>query len=38
MAAETEEGQLWQDDWDDEDKNDDFTEQLRRQFESNADK
>ena len=38
MAAETEEGQLWQDDWDDEDTNDDFTEQLRRQFESNADK
>ena len=22
-------GQLWQDDWDDEDTNDDFTQQLR---------
>ena len=27
--------QLWQDDWDDDDTNDDFTTQLRQQFENN---
>ena len=36
VVEEEEEGKLWQDDWDDEDVNDDFTDQLRRQFEKNA--
>ena len=31
VEAETAEVQLWQDDWDDDDMNDDFTVQLREQ-------
>eukprot|EP00607_Mallomonas_marina_P009468 CAMPEP_0182420422 /NCGR_PEP_ID=MMETSP1167-20130531/5216_1 /TAXON_ID=2988 /ORGANISM="Mallomonas Sp, Strain CCMP3275" /LENGTH=69 /DNA_ID=CAMNT_0024596349 /DNA_START=117 /DNA_END=326 /DNA_ORIENTATION=- len=30
----TEDSQLWQDNWDDDDTNDDFTQQLRQQIES----
>eukprot|EP00602_Paraphysomonas_sp_CaronLab_P001159 CAMPEP_0185018116 /NCGR_PEP_ID=MMETSP1103-20130426/951_1 /TAXON_ID=36769 /ORGANISM="Paraphysomonas bandaiensis, Strain Caron Lab Isolate" /LENGTH=67 /DNA_ID=CAMNT_0027547829 /DNA_START=60 /DNA_END=263 /DNA_ORIENTATION=+ len=35
-ATGADDGQLWQDDWDDVDTNDDFTEQLRQQFESTS--
>jgi broad specificity phosphatase PhoE len=31
-VAETEDNQLWKDDWDDDDAVDDFTEQLRAQI------
>lgn len=36
FPAPTEENQLWQDDWDDDDVNDDFTAQLRAQIGSVA--
>jgi hypothetical protein len=32
VVNQTEEGQLWQDDWEDEDAKDDFTDQLRAQI------
>jgi len=33
-AADGEEGQLWQDDWDDDDVQDTFTQQLRQQIDA----
>ncbi|KAL4179161.1 hypothetical protein AMTRI_Chr13g85890 [Amborella trichopoda] len=30
--------QLWEDDWDDDDVNDDFSIQLKRELESNSEK
>lgn len=30
--------QQWEDDWDDDDVNDDFSQQLRKELESNPDK
>eukprot|EP00604_Paraphysomonas_vestita_P001162 CAMPEP_0174821588 /NCGR_PEP_ID=MMETSP1107-20130205/9093_1 /TAXON_ID=36770 /ORGANISM="Paraphysomonas vestita, Strain GFlagA" /LENGTH=72 /DNA_ID=CAMNT_0016038789 /DNA_START=45 /DNA_END=263 /DNA_ORIENTATION=+ len=35
-AEPGDDGQLWQDDWDDVDTNDDFTEQLRQQIGSST--
>ena len=36
MAGQAEEVQLFQDDWEDDDTNDDFTQQLRAQIENNS--
>lgn len=35
-AAKTEDNQLFQDDWEDDNANDDFTQQLRAQIESSS--
>jgi hypothetical protein len=34
MTGKTEDKKLWQDDWEDDDTNDDFTQQLRAHIES----
>ena len=33
VVVQNDDNQLWQDDWEDEDINDDFTQQLRAQLE-----
>lgn len=36
LDRQGEDKQLWQDDWDDDDVNDEFTQQLREQIENNS--
>jgi 26 proteasome complex subunit DSS1 len=36
FGAQSEDHQLWQDDWDDDDVNDEFTQQLRQQIDSST--